>query len=113
MLTLDDLHDAILDSVTLEVDAKTVALAFTPIRHAGTAERITLIAHDWRLFSCPRQAPWGHASPWRLNAARGPLEVGGDVSSLQLEMQTGDTIEVHAVTFERIDLGNTGFSTLG
>jgi hypothetical protein len=103
MLTLDDLHDAILETVIIETDAKTIALTFTPIQFDGAAKRVTLIAHDWRSFSCPRQDPWGHASAWYLNVARESFEVGSGLSRLELEMQTGDTIEVQAATLERID----------
>jgi hypothetical protein len=36
VLTLDDLHDAILERVSIETDAKTIILAFIPIQFYGT-----------------------------------------------------------------------------
>ena len=103
MLTLDDLHDAILETVSIAIDAKTIALAFTPIAVDGAPARVTLIAHDWKSFSCPRQDPWGHALYWRVNVAQGPFEIDRGLIRLELEMQSGDLIEIHAVSLERID----------
>src|SRR5690349_16250516 len=97
ILPLDDLHDAILERVTIDVDEKRVTLTLAPIGYDGTGDGVRIIAHEWKMFSCPRQDPWGHAAAWRLNVARGPLHVGNGLRRLELEMQSGDIIEIHAL----------------
>jgi hypothetical protein len=104
MLKLDDLHDAILESVTIQSRAATVALTFLPIAYAGAPAAIRLVAHKWRLFSCPKRDPWGVSSEWRVNESRGPFQIEEGLTRIELEMQSGDTIEVQAQRIERVDV---------
>jgi len=102
-MNLDDLHEAILISISFEVDVKRITLSFVPIQFEGAPERVSLVAHDWKSFSCPKEDPWGRATHWRVNQTRGPSPVTPGLWHLELEMQSGDTIEMNASSFERHD----------
>ena len=102
-MNLDGLHDAIVTSISLEVDAKTITLSLKPIQFEGAPDHVSLVAHDWKRFSCPKEEPWGHAATWQVNQTRGPFEVTSGLLRLDLEMQSGDVIEIHASLFERHD----------
>src|SRR5947209_4834656 len=103
MLALDDLHDAILESVSINVDAGTIVLSLTPVQFEGAPERVTLIAREWKAFSCPKQEPWGHSARWFVNEARGSSKVESGLQHLELEMQSGDVVEIDCASLERID----------
>src|SRR4051812_38865187 len=96
IMNLDGLHDAILTSISLEVDAKTITLSLKPIPLEGAPDHVSLVAHDWKKFSCPKEEPWGNAAVWQVNQTRGPFEVKSGLLHIELEMQSGDVIEIYA-----------------
>jgi hypothetical protein len=104
-MNLHGLHDAILTSINLEVDAKRITLRLKPIQFEGAPEWVSLIAHDWKKFSCPKEHPWGKSAVWQVNQTRGPFQVNSGLLQLELEMQSGDVIEIYASSFERHDSG--------
>ena len=98
-----DLHEAILESVAIDVEAGTVVFVLTPAQFDGAPECVTFIARGWKSFACPKQEPWGHAAVWYVNEARGPSKLESGLQHLELEMQSGDVVEIDAVSVERID----------
>ena len=106
MLHLADLHDAVLDSVAIEVEAATVRFVLMPVQREKAAERVTLIAREWKALLCPRREPWGHTRTWYLNEARASVLESG--VHLELEMQSGDVIEIDAASVERVDGARQG-----
>jgi hypothetical protein len=103
IMNLDGLHDAILTSISLEVDSKMITLSLKPVQFEGAPEFVSLIAHDWKRFSCPKEDPWGKSRFWQVNQARGPFQVKSGLLHIELEMTSGDVIEIHAISFERHD----------
>jgi len=102
-MNLDGLHDAILTSISLEVDATTITLNLKPIQFEGAPDHVSLVAHGWKRFSCPKEEPRGHSAVWHVNQTRGPFEVKSGLLHFELQMQSGDVIEIHASLFERHD----------
>jgi hypothetical protein len=102
-MDLADLHDAILESVAIRVDDGTVTLGLTRVQFGGAGKQVTLLAREWTSFSCPKHEPWGRATAWRVNEARGPSALESGMQHVELEMQSGDVIEIDATRIERVD----------
>src|SRR5215475_9100783 len=103
MLDLADLHDAILESVAIQVATGAVTFVLTPVQFEGAAKRVILHARQWKMLVCPKEEPWGHAAEWQVNKARGPSMLESGMQHLELEMRTGDVIQVDAASIERVD----------
>jgi hypothetical protein len=91
----DHLHDATFESLEFDWPAGVIKLRMRLCtREPQTAE---IIATGFSLFQCPRQLPWGYSAS--VNEANGPEP--GTRGRLELELQSGDTIEIEA---ERLDI---------
>jgi hypothetical protein len=97
-MQVDDLHDAVLQTVTIEVDAGAIELVLELVRRPGAAERVVLVARQFEHFVLPRKQPWGLVKTWYVNEVRDSLP-----SRLEIEMQSGDVIEIHGGSCERSD----------
>jgi len=105
MCKLNDLHDASLRSVAVDVDASTAVLVFEPVSGVDKPEQVRLIAHGWRTLSLPKREPWGHSAVWYVNEARGPWTLASGLKRVEIEMQSGDILEIEAARLERSDVG--------
>jgi len=85
MLDLADLHDAILESIAIQVAAGVVTFVLMPVQFEGAAKRITLHARQWKMLVCPKQEPWGHAAECRLTRSVAPPCSNEACSTLNLK----------------------------
>ena len=96
---LPDLHDAILISIELQWEKNTAVLCFEPVESEDTAgSRILLKSSGVRLFSYQHRQPWGKSI--YVNEARLRVDPATGMSRFQLEMQSGDLIELEAEVVE-------------
>jgi hypothetical protein len=102
-MQVDDLHDAVLENVCVHAEEGRVAFEITPIQFNKASERVVIVARQFEHFIFPRKQPWGLVKVWYVNEVRGPFSLGSKLQRLQVEMQSGDVIEIHATSFERID----------
>jgi hypothetical protein len=93
---LTKLHDAVLHSLQLDWQAGSIRLELHAFVNAGEpAVPVVLRAEQVTLLTCPRRNAWGPSK--YVNAVRTyPLDTGG--VRLQLEMQSGDVIELEVLT---------------
>jgi hypothetical protein len=87
-----DLHDATLDGISLEWRTGLVRIAIRLESHEIT--HVELHALETRHLACPRREDWGKST--YINEVRGPHPVDGGGVRLEIEMQSGDVIEVEA-----------------
>jgi hypothetical protein len=111
MLKLDDLHDAVLHRVEVDVMGDSITLWLEPVQFDGAPMRISIVAHQWSHLDCPREHPWGRAPDWRVNNARVPAAADSATRCLEIEMQTGDTVVIRGHEFVRHD--STGVVAAG
>jgi hypothetical protein len=104
LFVFDDLHDAILEGVDLDPEAETVTLRISPIQFPGAPFSITIVANGWTRLECPHEQPWGLSGIWRVNEAHPPVAINDRTTGFTLEMQSGDTVMIHAREFVRNDL---------
>jgi hypothetical protein len=97
-MQVDDLHDAVLEKVTIEVEAGSIEIVLEPVQRQGAAERVVLVARQFDHFVFSRKQPWGLVKSWYVNQVLDSLP-----SRLQIEMQSGDIIQIQGGTCERID----------
>jgi hypothetical protein len=85
------LHDATLVSVRLDWETGTAVLAL----RTGLPEApdVTVTAEGTAHLRCPRRLPWGESVS--INEVRGPV-AHENGSRLEIEMQSGDVLEVEA-----------------
>lgn len=57
-----------------------------------TSQDVTLHLTGVTQIVCPRLAPWGFSR--HINRVTGPIELDETTQQLQIEMQSGDTIEI-------------------
>jgi hypothetical protein len=89
------LHDATLVDLCLDWRAGTLTINLrVGSPRAGT---VRLAGHGVSRLECPRGAPWGTSAS--VNEVRGPLP-SAEGQRLEIEVQSGDTIVVHAGSFE-------------
>lgn len=103
MCDLADLHDASLRSITVDVDGATASLALELTRTGAGPHELTLVAHGWRALSVPKREPWGRAAVWYVNEVRGPWAIASGLQRVEIEMQSGDVLEIEAATIQRIN----------
>jgi hypothetical protein len=103
MLKLDDLHDAVLHRVEVDVVGDSITLWLEPVQFEGAPIQISIVAHQRSHLDCPREHPWGRSAPWRVNEARGPTAADSGTGCLEIEMQSGDTVVIRAHEFVRQD----------
>ncbi len=87
-----DLHDAVLQRLSVDWSAGTLEVELL-LRGGGPA---SIVAEGVIMFRCPKREPWGRSI--HINDARGPGPIYAEahILSLELEMQSGDLIEVEA-----------------
>lgn len=98
------LHDAILVSVSLAYGPGTAVLVVDNVGIDDLFGTLTLHASGVRAMHCPRWHPWGHSKPaWILEHRHAPaidapdtVHAKGLASRLELELTTGDRIEIVA-----------------
>jgi hypothetical protein len=90
-----ELHDAILERVTLDWAAARVSIEVTTRDGAAT-----IVGDGVIMLRCPRREPWGPSR--HINGVSGPgnIYAGSDVFALEIEMQSGDKLELEARTIE-------------
>jgi hypothetical protein len=87
------LHDTELVSATVEWKTGTAILQI-----GDGSRKVRLSAAGLRSLKMPRAHPWG---PSRfINAVHGPAQLPDGLASLQIQMQSGDLIELIAQYFE-------------
>lgn len=91
-LDFADLHDATLDGLSL--DWETGLLRFTIRLESYQVTQLELHAVELKHLSCPRREEWGKSS--YINEVRGPVVVNQGSVRLEVEMQSGDVIEIEA-----------------
>lgn len=87
--TLPELHDAVLLRVQLCWEEGTLDLILRPV---SAPHDITLRFDELSQFRCPRLAPWGHSI--YVNRVAESLTEEGARHRLQIEMQSGDVLEI-------------------
>jgi hypothetical protein len=103
LMRLDDLHDAVLERIGVQTEDGCITVTLSPVQLENAPKRVVLVAHGFEHFVFPRKQPWGLVKVWYVNRVHGPFSVGPTMQGLEIEMQSGDVIEMHATTFERID----------
>lgn len=88
--TLPEFHDAVLASMTIHWEEGHTDLVVRPV--SITPHDVTLRLTGVTRLLCPRQAPWGFSR--HINRVDGPLKLDETTQQLQIEMQSGDTIEI-------------------
>ncbi|MBI1381751.1 MAG: hypothetical protein GC161_11770 [Planctomycetaceae bacterium] len=100
--TLDDLHDATLESIHMDWEHGDVVLSLR--KGSDSWPMLQMIASGASLVVCTRQAPWGQSvsvnsvTASRVETQRGTKQV------VSMEMQSGDTITLEA-DFVRLQTG--------
>lgn len=97
-MQVDDLHDSVLETVTIDIEAASIEFVLKPVRRPGAAQRVFLRARQFEHFVFPRKQPWGLVTAWYVNEVRNSLP-----SRLEIELQSGDIIEIHGGSCERVD----------
>ena len=87
-----DLHDATRDDVCLDWRTGLVRIAIR--LEADEVTHVELHALETRYLACPRREDWGKST--YINEVRGPRPVDLGGVRLEIEMQSGDVIEVEA-----------------
>ncbi len=89
-----DLHDAVLRRVAMSCNDGVLSLSFSSWKGPRTVTATDLV--DFRF---PQLRPWG--ASMSVNTTLGPLILpeSDGVLSLEIEMQSGDTIEIKAREF--------------
>ena len=88
--TLPDLHDAVLTSMTIRWEDGCTDLVVRPV--SITPHDVTLRLTGVTRLTCPRSAPWGFSL--HINRVDGPIKLDDTTQQLQIEMQSGDMIEI-------------------
>jgi hypothetical protein len=88
--TLPELHDAVLASMTIRWEDGRTDLVVRPV--SVTPHDVTLRLTGVTRLMWPRQAPWGFSL--HINRVDGPIKLDETTQQLQIEMQSGDTIEI-------------------
>lgn len=87
--TLPELHDAVLSQVQLCWDEGTLDLVLRPV----SAPHDIIVRFDGlSQFRCPRAAPWGH-SIYVNRVTESQIDASAP-RRLQIEMQSGDELEI-------------------
>lgn len=90
-----ELHDATLESLELRWSSGEVVLR---VRTGDpTHPRREVLATAVRRLRCDREMPWGFSAS--IHEVRGPMAADGDISVLEIEMQSGDLIRIEAGAF--------------
>lgn len=89
------LHDATLRSLSLDWSSGALTLELSLSEEPIVAAR--LVAEGVRQLVCPRHQPWGRSKS--INSVAGPSPSVEGVSTLTIEMQSGDVLEVQAASF--------------
>jgi hypothetical protein len=95
MQALKKLHDATLVQIVVDWEKAELQMVLTPSQIYTKHTRVTLIASGSKNLSCPRQNAWGESvsiNHVNANAKNGQV-------LLQIEMQSGDMIEVSCNSF--------------
>ena len=87
------MHDWTLESISVEWESGTATFAL-----AGPITAATVIAHDVRSLQMPRRFPWGPSVS--VNKTDGPTHIDNGLLRLSIEMQSGDTVEIVASSFD-------------
>lgn len=91
------LHDAINDGIHFDWAAGRLEIHLTvPASSDNRGVLQSIDAADVTLLRCPRVQPWGPSK--YINSVTGPslVETTGHVTSLKIEMQSGDEIDIEA-----------------
>ncbi len=93
------LHDATLESLELHWSSGKVVMHI----RAGDARRpqLVIVADALRRLSCSREMPWGASRS--INEVHPPAAIDGGLSSLEIEMQSGDRLRIEAGSFSLQD----------
>jgi hypothetical protein len=98
-MEFSDLHDATLESVTIDWATGHAQIALT-----ATGGRVVLIARGVSEFSGTRNNPWGPSvSINKVSRSEDPV---GDSQALAIEMQSGDLLSFVARGLEVLDGGH-------
>lgn len=93
---LPELHDAVLVSMTLRWEDGGIELVVRPA--SKVPQNVTLRMSGLTRFVCGRSAPWGFSR--HINRVIGPSCRADAVQQLQIEMQSGDMIEIDYVDLD-------------
>ena len=87
---LETFHDAVIASITVSLEGGTALLQLDRV---GTTS-VWVAAEGLLGLNCPRREPWGTGGAASVNEIREHHEPDG--TSLHIEMQSGDIIELQA-----------------
>lgn len=106
-----NLHDATVDAIRFDwAKGRLEILLTVPVTDGPPARMIT--AEGVIMLRCPHREPWG-PSPC-INTVRGPGPIyrEGKLLAVEIEMQSGDRIEVEAQTFKLEGVDNSASRSL-
>jgi hypothetical protein len=92
----EQLHDALLESVRLSWEEGTATLSLT--LPSPPSRRAEVVVRDLAAAFCPREQPWGRSI--YVNKVALERAVSGGVSTLKIEMQSGDVLEFRGSSIE-------------
>ena len=87
-------HDGILAKINIDQEAGAASLTVRPF---GIAAEVVVVGRGVRLVSYTRTAPWGPSD--FINSAIVMPRMGDEPATLQIEMQSGDTVTISAEAF--------------
>lgn len=90
-----DLHDALLGAISISWEAGEIEISLTANKvYVKRGGKIIIRAKGFSLFVCPHNYPWGRSA--FVNAIREHVITEPDRKRLEIEMQSGDVIELEA-----------------
>ena len=92
-LKWDSLHDFTLISMTMDWKSGETSLLLR-----GDVGYLSIVAKETCSVSCPRRSPWGESVS--INEVRKLQVTKAPYTRLEIEMQSGDLIELEAESFE-------------
>lgn len=98
------LHDGTLDCISLDWGTGFVRLAIR--LESYQVDSVEIHAIETRNLLCPRREEWGRSR--FINDVRGPNAIPGGGVRLQVEMQSGDVIEIEAKEIQIVSTSRTG-----
>lgn len=89
------LHDATLKAISIDAEKDVIVITVSLVRPAISNERTAVItARDFQRFVFPRDKSWGASA----SINRASMSHIGDVYKLELQLQSGDMLEISAKT---------------
>lgn len=91
----NSLHDATLETLEFRWASGEVLLR---IRTGDVIQpHVVVVCSSVRRLECGRRLPWGFSVS--INEVRGPTSVEGEFACLEIEMQSGDILQIEATGF--------------